>query len=99
MTKKTNEEKHTVVLVEWEGLTKEKYEELRKQVNWEGDIPQGLMSHIATFDKKGIRVTDVWESEKDFNNFIQNRLAPVAEKLVDTKPNIEIYPLHAFFIP
>ena len=96
---KIKEEKHIVVLVEWEGFTKEIYEKIRKPVNWEGDVPKGMTLHLAAFDEKGMRVTDVWESEEDFNNFIQNRIIPVTEKLVETKPSIEIYPLHAFFIP
>ena len=95
----TKEEKHIIIFVEWEGFTKEIYEEIRKQVNWEGDVPKGIVIHLAAFDKKGIRITDIWESEEDFNNFIQNRIIPAATKLVDTKPKVEIYPLHALFIP
>ena len=92
-------ENSIVVLVTWEGFTKEIYEDARKQVNFEGDIPQGLVSHIAAFDKNGIRVTDVWKSEEDFKNYVQNRLMPVIGKLVKGEPRIEIIPLHALFIP
>jgi hypothetical protein len=93
------EENRIVVLVAWEGFTKEIYEEARKQVNFEGDIPQGLVSHIAAFDKNGIRVTDVWKSEEYFKNYVQNRLMPVARKLAKGEPTIEVFPLHALFIP
>ena len=99
MAENTKEEKRIVVLVEWAGLSKEIYEELRKQVNWEGDIPKGMVAHLATFDKNGLRSAGVWESEEDFNNFIQNRIIPAAGKQVDTKPNIEIFPLHTLFVP
>ena len=92
-------ENSIVVLVTWEGFTKEIYEEARKQVNLEGDIPQGLVSHIVAFDKNVIRVTDVWKSEEDFKNYVQNRLMPVIGKLVKGEPKIEIIPLHALFIP
>lgn len=92
-------ENRIVVLVEWEGVTKEIYEEARKQVNLEGDIPKGLISHIAALYKNGIRVTDVWKSEEDFKNYVQNRLMPVIGKLVKGEPKIEIIPLHALFIP
>jgi len=93
------EQKRIVMLMQWTGVTKELYEKVREQVNWEGEVPEGAVLHVATFDKKGIRVTDVWESEEDLNNFIQNRLTPVTKKLLDTEPNIEIYPLHALFAP
>ena len=95
---KTQEEKSIVAFIEWEGITKDIYDEIRRQVPLEGDVPKGLVSHIATFDKKGLRVVDIWESEEDFNNYIKNRIIPATIKLVDTKPKMEIYPLHALFI-
>lgn len=98
MAKRT-EEKRIVMLMQWTGVTKELYEKVRKQVNWEGEIPKGAVLHITAFDEKGIRVTDIWKSEEDLNNFIQNRLMPVTGKLVETKPNIEIYPLYVLFMP
>lgn len=93
------EGKRIVMLMQWTGVTKELYEKVRKQVNWEGEVPKGAVLHIAAFDEKGIRVTDIWESEEDLNSFIQNRLMPVTKELIDTEPNVEIYPLHALFIP
>ena len=97
---KVTEEKRIVVFIEWEGFTKELYEEARKQVNLEGDSPKGLMHHFAGFNKNGIiRVADIWESEEDFNNYVQERLIPVAGKMVDTKPKVEIYQLHASLSP
>ena len=95
---KIKEEKRIVALIEWEGITKDIYDEIRRQVPLEGDVPKGLVSHIATFDKKGLRVIDIWESEEDFNGYIKNRIIPVTIKLVDTKPKLEIYPLHALFV-
>ncbi len=96
---KRAEEKRIVMLMQWMGVTKELYEKVREQVNWEGEIPKGAVLHIAAFDEKGIRVTDIWESEEDFNNFARDRLMPVTGKLTEAEPNIEVYPLHALFIP
>ena len=40
------------------------YENARKEVNWEGNPPPGLILHAVSFDNSGnIRVADVWESE------------------------------------
>ena len=96
---KITEEKRIILFIEWEGFTKEMYEEARKQVNLDGDIPKGLVSHFVAFDKKDIRVTDIWESEEEFNNYIQNRLMPVTGNLIETKPKIEIFPLYTLFVP
>ena len=53
-----------------EGFTKEKYEELRKEVGWEQNPPAGAIFHAAGFDSSGnIRVADIWESEQEFNNY------------------------------
>jgi len=96
---KRAEEKRIVMLMQWIGVTKELYEKAREQVNWEGEVPKGAVLHIATFDDKGARVTDVWKSESDLNNFVQNRLMPVTKELIDTEPDIEVHPLYNLFIP
>lgn len=94
------EEPRVVVLMNWEGVTKAIYEQAREQINFEGDVPKGLVVHIATFGEKGIRIVDIWESEKDFNNFARDRLMPMTGKLmIGAEPNIEVYPLHVLFIP
>lgn len=94
------EEKRIVMLMQWTKVTKEQYEEARKLVQWEKDVPAGAVLHIATFDNKGLRVTDVWESKEDLDNFVKNRLMPGIKKLnITNEPNIEIYPLHTLFAP
>jgi len=96
---KRAEEKRIVMLMKWTGVTKELYEKTREQVNWEGEVPKGAVLHIATFDDKGARVTDIWKSKGDFNNFVQNRLMPVTKELIDTEPDVEVHPLYNLFMP
>ena len=75
------------MLFKWEGISKADYDAVRKIVNWEGNKPKGAILHVATFDDKGLRVTDVWETAEDFNNFVNNRLMPgVAQYGVTTQP-------------
>lgn len=84
----------------WEGATKEQYESLRKTVKWEENIPQGGVIHIASFDDKGLHITDVWESAEDFNHFVNDRLMPEVKKQgIPGEPKVEIRPLHALFTP
>ena len=88
------------MIMKWNGVTPDQYEKLRKVVNWEGNKPKGAVFHVASFGKKGIRVTDIWESEADFNNFVQKRLMPgVKEVGIAGEPQTKIFPVHAIFVP
>ena len=51
-------------------VTKQMYETLRKEVDWEHNHPAGLILHSAAFDNSGnnVRVADIWESEEQLNN-------------------------------
>jgi hypothetical protein len=85
-----------IVHVTVEGLTKDQYEALRKFVNWEKEVPKGMRYHVAGFDAKGIRVTDIWDSEADFQHFVRTRLMPGFEKeKINAAPKVETVPLHA----
>ena len=87
--------------MKWDGVTPELYDKMRKVVNWEGNPPEGAVFHIAAFKDNVLYVTDIWESENDFNNFSQNRLMPkvAEEKEFQGEPQIEILPIHAIFAP
>jgi hypothetical protein len=90
-------EDNVVIIVKWEGFTESTYEKVVEEINLKGDPPKGLLLHVASFDDKGLRVTDVFETEEDFHNFTKDRLMPVAGEMVKTEPEIEIYPLTAYF--
>jgi hypothetical protein len=48
------------LLIRGDGLTKEIYENARKEVNWEGNPPPGLNLHTVSFDNSGnLRVADI----------------------------------------
>lgn len=78
-------------------FTKENYELLRKEVDWEHKQPDGMIFHAASFDGAGgIHVADVWESQQAVDKFFDERLIPGMKKL-NILPTMskEIYPLHA----
>jgi hypothetical protein len=78
-----------------DGFTKQVYEELRKEVDWEHKHPNGAIVHAAGLDDSGnIRIADVWESEQDLNNFINTRIKPVMERINAPMPKGEIIPIH-----
>ena len=86
--------------MKWDGVTPDQYEKLRKSVNWEGNMPKGAVFHVAAFHNNALRVTDIWESAEDCQNFVQQRLMPhVAAVGIHNEPQVELIPVHAIFIP
>ncbi len=84
-----------LLIAKGEGLTKEIYENGRKEVNWEGNPPPGIIFHVVSFDDSGnIRVVDIWESEEQMNNFFDTRLKPYLQKFNVSVPKGEIFPVH-----
>jgi hypothetical protein len=97
---KVHEKMPIAMMMKWTEITPEHYEKLRKTVNWEGNVPKGLQFHVASFNKEGMRVVDVWNSAEDFDNFTKSRLMPAVQQLgVKGEPQVEIYPTHAVFAP
>ena len=79
-----------------DGLTKGMYETLRKEINWEANPPPGLIFHAASFDKAGnnIRVADVWNSEEQWNNYLNTHLKPSFQKGNMPPPKTQIFEIH-----
>ena len=79
-----------------DGFTKDIYEKARKEVNWEGNRPPGIILHAASFDDSGsnIRVADIWESEDQWNNFLNTRLMPYMQKEKVPPLKNEIFQIH-----
>ncbi len=89
-----------VMSMKWKNITKAQYEKVRKMVDWEGKHPTGAVFHVAGVADDGLRVTDIWKTEKDFAAFAEKRLMPAVIQLgVTSKPIVEIYPMHAVFNP
>ena len=77
-------------------ITKQMYEALRKEVDWEHNHPAGVILHAAGFDESGnnVRVADIWESEEQLNNFVSSRLMPVMQKGQVPAPKVEIFQIN-----
>jgi hypothetical protein len=87
-----------VMSMRWTGVTPEQYEQAREVVNWEGDVPDGAVLHVAAHDGDGIRVTDVWESEDHFNRFVESRLMPGVQQIgIQGQPEVEFLPVQNVF--
>jgi len=89
-----------LLIARGDGLTKDIYENGRKELNWEGNPPPGLIFHVASFDDSGnLRVADIWESEDQLNNFLNTSLKPYLQKFNVSLPKGEIYPIHNVLAP
>ena len=90
----------TVMVMRWPQVTKEQYEQVRREVNWEGDVPGGAKFHVAWFDDEGLRVIDLWDSREACESFMQNRLTPGVQNAgIQGEPAVEFAPTHAIFAP
>ena len=71
-----------LVIFTGNNITKQMYESLRKEIDWEHNPPKGLIFHSAAFDASGdtVHVANVWESEEDLNSFVHSRLMPIHDK-------------------
>jgi hypothetical protein len=88
------------MVMEWAGVTPEQYEETRRRVDWEGNVPAGAIFHVARFSGDTIHVLDIWESPEDFQRFADERLMPVVSTLgVETEPKVSFQQVHAIFNP
>ena len=76
-------------------ITKDMYERIGKEVNWETNPPPGVIFHTGSFDESGdICVTEIWESAEDWNNFANGRLKPTMEKNNVPVPKTQIFQVH-----
>ena len=89
-----------VMSMHWAEVTPDQYEEAREVINWEGDVPDGAVLHVAGFAGDGLHVTDVWESEEQFNQFVESRLMPGVQQIgIQGQPKVEFYPVQNIFNP
>lgn len=82
----------------WRGITREQYDAVKAKVNWTGKVPEGGMYHVASIEKDGLHVSDVWRTAEDFQRFVEKRLMPATQELkIPGQPETVISPAHAVF--
>jgi hypothetical protein len=89
-----------MMIMRWENVSLEQYDEVKKVVGWEETPPEGGVLHVTAHDGTALRITDVWESAEAFEAFVNDRLMPgVASVGIEGQPEVEILPLHDQFTP
>lgn len=88
-----------VMTMLWAGVTPEQYDAVRDTVRWEQDTPAGAVLHVASFDGGALHVTDVWDSQADFERFFSDRLAAAVKQAgIEGEPQTSFTPLHRRFV-
>ena len=79
----------TLMLMHWPEVSKEQYAEARKEINWEGNIPDGAKFHVSWMAEDGFHVLDLWESREHFEKFAEERLTPGVQKIgIEGQPKV-----------
>ena len=84
---------------DFKGMTVEQYDEAVAQMGFspQGAGPPGCLFHWAAKTSDGIRVTDVWETQEDFEKFAQETIGPITQKVgIKGQPKIEYLDVHSY---
>lgn len=71
------------LVMQFPGLDARRYEAVMRDLGLTatgGDWPDGIISHAAGATADGWCVVDVWESQAQFDRFLENRLKPAFER-------------------
>ena len=77
------------------------YDRVQEALGTRDNPPAGGLVHTAGFDEQAgvFRIFDVWESEEAWTAFVNERLVPVVEPLMEQggrQPETRTYQLHDF---
>jgi hypothetical protein len=85
----------TVIMQRFDEMTPQQYDELREIVGWDRDVPAGMQFHVASFGDGVLRMTDVWDTEDQFDAFVQTRIVPGFQQLgITGQPEKIVSPAH-----
>lgn len=89
-----------IVHVVLRGVSKEQYDQVRAEVGWLEQAPDGGLAHLSWWEGDDSHNTDAWESEAAFGAFGNDRLGPAMAKLgINVEPEVTFYPAHEVFAP
>jgi hypothetical protein len=86
------------LVMQFAGMDAGQYEEVMEELGLRGanpDWPSGIISHVAGFTNDGMYVVDVWESQQDFDAFVESRLTPAFEAVGGLpQPQVTTFNVH-----
>ena len=87
------------VQVELKGVTLDQYDEMVKRMGFEpqGAGAPGCLFHWVTKTPDGIRVTDVWDRQEDYETFAKEKLGPITQAVgVQAQPETQYFDVHNY---
>jgi quinol monooxygenase YgiN len=82
------------------GLTHKEFRAILEEMGVETRPEAGIYQHISHPTETGLRIIEIWESQKGFEEFAERRLKPAIAKLgIQRETTIVFQPLHNFFGP
>jgi signal transduction histidine kinase len=92
-------ENAVAVLVEWEGVTAEQYDEMINRMSvTDVSLPGGLF-HVAGPTENGWRVFDVWASPEVADRFSRETLMPILQQAGFPLPQVWTWPVYNTLSP
>jgi len=87
------------VQLDFTGATPDQYDEGVKRMGFGPGGPggPGLMFHWVTKTPDGIRVTDVWESQEQFEGFSKEKIGPISQDVgFPAPPKVQFFEVHNY---
>ena len=87
------------VQLDFKGMTLEQYDEAVKRMGFSprGAGAPGSVFHWVTKTADGVRVTDVWETQEDFEKFAQEKIGPITQAVgIKGQPEIQYFDVHNY---
>jgi hypothetical protein len=75
------------------------YDAISARIMAQEEGPSGMLVHAAGFTGNGFRIFEVWESQADFDRFVEQTLMPILNEIGtpdDRQPEVTSYELHGF---
>jgi uncharacterized membrane protein len=87
------------VQVDIKGMTLDQYDEAIKQMGFEpqGAGAPGSLFHCVTKTADGIRASDVWTTQEDFEKFAEEKIGPITKAVgVKSQPETQYFDVHNY---
>jgi hypothetical protein len=88
------------VVMDFEGATLDQYDQVLEKMGLApgGPGPKGALFHWVTATEDGIRVTDVWETQAQFEQFAQEQIGPFTQEVgFEAPPKLAYHDVHSHF--
>jgi hypothetical protein len=86
-------------VLDFKDATLEQYDQVIEKMGFEpgGAGASGGLFHWVTAIGDGIRVTDVWETAEQFEQFAEQQIGPISQEVgLTAPPEVTIYEVHSY---